>query len=583
MISTVKRLLRLMFRQPRRADGTVRSSVIMVCVTGLFLATGALVGLGYVATREWRSGTTQLLDRRAHEALALVRAALSADMKGAWTTALVPLSAELFDEEPPYSLLQVTARTFARLPYPESFILWKRNGAGEGLTYAFNRADRLPPWDPAPASDDPFPVVLVRQPASLGQVVSAIRKIASPRAPFAVLEMPINGVPYQVVAHILFAPVKPHDVLGFLAFTVNLDWLQSDYFGPLITQVSTIGGNPGGLSIAVTDHDGRVVASTGPEPDGTTGLVTRFPLLFLDPALVRSMPSKGLAIREWNAHVRPIPDSTLFATLQGARRTFILITVAAGASFLALFLTVKADRASVNLASMRSDFVAGVTHELKTPLALIRLVGDTLSDGRYTSTATVQEYARMLSHEAASLGSSIDNLLTYARYSGESELSAISLTAIDPADLMDDALRRCRPTLAHLTFDLEVDIPADLPRVHVDRAAMIQAIDNLIDNAIKYSADQRALVITGRRHGSRVQFTFRDRGTGIPRDELEHVFERFYRGRNTSVGGSGLGLAIAQRIVERHGGRIDISSVVGVGTEVVISLPTVVGEVTANR
>src|SRR6185369_16502228 len=115
----------------------------------------------------------------------------------------------------------------------------------------------------------------------------------------------------------------------------------------------------------------------------------------------RSNPTaRPVRVREWTVNVRSLPDQTLLATLQGARRMFFLITVAAVASLLALVLTVRADRASAALASMKSDFVAAVTHELKTPVAFIRLVGDTLANGRYTSPKTVQEYAGLLSVEA---------------------------------------------------------------------------------------------------------------------------------------------------------------------------------------
>src|ERR1051325_5458396 len=124
---------------------------------------------------------------------------------------------------------------------------------------------------------------------------------------------------------------------------------------------------------------------------------------------------------------------------------FVLISIAAAASLRALVLTVRADRASAALASMKSDFVAAVTHELKTPVAFIRLVGDTLSDGRYTSPKTVQEYAGLVSVEASRLGRSIDNLLTYARYSSSHGTSPTELAEADPVDLVEDALQRLRP------------------------------------------------------------------------------------------------------------------------------------------
>jgi signal transduction histidine kinase len=584
---------RLRFGGRRVADGAVRLPIVMTFVVAMFAATVALVWFGYVATREWRVGTNLLLERRANEALALVRAALSADMKGAWITAIVPFNTTNLDEDPPYSMFQVAARTFARFPYPESFVLWKhtrlREGFGEarrsasgatadgrddGATYVFNRADRPPPWETRPSSDDPFPVVLVRDPAALAGLVAAVRKHATAASPFIMLEQPVDGTPYQIVAHALFASSPPYALLGFMAFTVNERWLQTQYFDPLVEQVAKIGGGVGGLSITVSDDEDRVVTKAAPvEPDGADDLHTRFPLLFIDPALVTSISSRPTRIREWTVHVRSLPDQALLATLQGARRMFFMISIAAGASLVALVLTVRADRANAAVASMKSDFVAAVTHELKTPVALIRLVGDTLANGRYTSPKTVQEYAGLLSVEARRLGGSIDNLLTYARYSSSRVASATELADVEPADLVEDALQGFRPVLADLEFGLVIDVPPDLPQICVDRPAMIQALDNIVDNAIKYSTTEKHLVLSGRATAKSVTLTIQDRGIGIAGKDLSRVFERFYRGGNATISGSGLGLPIAKRIVESHGGRIEVHSTVGSGTGVDVTLP----------
>jgi signal transduction histidine kinase len=573
-VRTSRRLWRNWSAFATATAGQVRLPIVMTFVVAMFAATMALVWFGYVATREWRSGTNLLVERRASEALALVRAALSADMKGAWITAIVPFNTTNLDEDPPYSMFQVAARTFARFPYPESFVLWKHTGREEGETFVFNRADRPPPWETRPSSDDPFPVVLHRDPPALAGLVAAVRRHATAASPFIMLEQPIDGTPYQIVVHALFASAPSHALLGFMAFTVNEQWLHAQYFDPLVEQVAKIGGGRGGLSITVSDDEGRVVTKAAPvEPDGAGDLHTRFPLLFIDPALVRSISSRPTRVREWTVHVRSLPDQALLATLQGARRMFVLISIAAGASLLALVLTVRADRASAALASMKSDFVAAVTHELKTPVASIRLVGDTLSNGRYTSPKTVQEYAGLLSVEASRLSTSIDNLLTYARYSSSPAASANELADVEPADLVEDALQGLRPVLADQKFDLVIDVPPDLPQLCVDRPAMIQALDNIVDNAIKYSPTEKHLAVSARANGKSVTLTVRDRGTGIARKDLSRVFERFYRGGNVTVSGSGLGLPIAKRIVESHGGRIEVRSAVGSGTEVDVTLP----------
>jgi two-component system phosphate regulon sensor histidine kinase PhoR len=568
---------RLTFTGRRVNDGGVRLPIIMTFVVAMFAATIALVWFGYVATREWRSGANLLLERRANEALALVRAALSRDMKGAWSTAIVPFNNTLLNEDPPYSMFQISARTFAVFPYPESFVLWKETGGDEGTTYAFNRADRPPAWETRPSSDDPFPVVMVRDPAPLAGLVAAVRKQATAASPFIMLEQPINGTPYQIVAHARFASTPPHALLGFMAFTVNEQWVHTQYFDPLVEQVEKIGGGVGGLSITVSDDEGRSVTThTASEPGAGSDqhdLHAQFPLLFIDPALVKSIASRPTRVREWTVHVRSLPDQTLLAMLQDSGRMFLLISIAAGTSLLALVLTVRADRANAALASMKSDFVAAVTHELKTPVASIRLVGDTLSNGRYTSPKTVQEYARLLSVEASRLGNSIDNLLTYARYSSSRVASATERATVEPADLVEDALQGFRPVLANLEFDLVIDVPSDLPQISVDRPAMIQALDNIVDNAIKYSTIDKHLAVTGTATAKSVTLTIRDRGTGIDRKDLSRVFERFYRGGNVVASGSGLGLPIAKRIVESHGGRIEVRSTSGEGTEVDVTLP----------
>ncbi len=561
---------RLTFGGRRVTDGAVRLPTVMTFVVAMFAATVALVSFGYVATREWQSGTNLLLERRAIE---LVKTALSTDMKGAWITAIVPFNITILDEDPSYSMFQRASRTFARFPYPESFVLWK-SGRGEGTTYAFNRADRPPPWETRPSSDDPFPVVLVRDPAALSGLVGAVRKQATAASPFILLEQPIDGTPYQIVAHALFASSPPHALLGFLAFTVNERWVHAQYFDPLVEQVARIGGSLGGVSITVSDDEGRAVTKAAPvEPDSGDELHTRIQLLFIDPALVNSISSRPTRVREWTVHVRSLPDQAPLGT-QGAERIFFLISIAAGASLVALVLTVRADRASAALASMKSDFVAAVTHELKTPVASIRLVADTLANGRYTSPRTVQEYAGLLSVEASRLSGSIDSLLTYARYSdSRAASSATELAEVEPADLVEDALQGFRPVLANLEFELIVDVPPDLPQICVDRPAMIQALENIVDNAIKYSTNEKRLTVTGTATSRNVTLTVRDRGNGIARKDLSRVFERFYRGGNVTVSGSGLGLPIAKRIVEGHGGLIEVRSTAGSGTEVDVTLP----------
>lgn len=536
---------------------------------GLCLATSALVGFGYVATRGWVQSTTSVVEGRASEALALVAVALNRDMKGAWTTVLVPTNLPTIEEDPPYTLRQSTARAFATFPYPESFVVWRASARGDGTTYAFNRTERWPAWDHGVPPDDPFPVAIVQDPPALRTVVAALRGRPEAQSGFVSIDADIDGVPYQVVAHLLFATSEPHALLGIAAFTVNVEWFKREYFGPLLTQIGRIGSSEGGLWFTVCDDQGRTVAATSPRPPDGREFERHFDMLFLDPALVSGMPKES-AVRQWTMKVRPRDDRVL-SGLQEARRTFVVIAIAGILATAALLLTVRAVRARAVATSMKSDFVSEATHELKTPLALIRLVGDTVARHRYSSQEELQEYAELLSQEAGRLSESINSLLTYARYGDPSSTSQITMAEASLNDLIEAALERFRPTLAARGFELVVDVPANV-RLMVDTRSIIQVFESIIDNAIKYSSENPRLRIAARREGRHVVIVFADHGIGIPDTDVPNVFNRFYRARNVTVVGSGLGLTIVRSIVRRHGGTVTLRSKVDVGTEVEIRM-----------
>jgi two-component system phosphate regulon sensor histidine kinase PhoR len=295
-----------------------------------------------------------------------------------------------------------------------------------------------------------------------------------------------------------------------------------------------------------------------------------FPLLFFEPALMSSLPEPRPVVRMWTAQVRPAPGADAAVSTLRARM-LLLSSLAGAASLVAVLLTVRAVRVSTELATMKSDFVAAVTHELKTPVALIALVGETLERGRYTSVDTIRDYAAILSQEARRLNHLIENLLTYSRLNDMAGVYAFE--PVDLNELVEDALTPFRPRLNDLGFEVDVQVEPELAPVLADRAAMVRVFANVIDNAIKYSTDGRSLIIAATRASDTVRLSFTDRGVGIPADELPHVFEKFYRVQRTSEFGSGLGLAIVRRIVNDHRGVVGIESVVGSGSMVTITLP----------
>ena len=160
----------------------------------------------------------------------------------------------------------------------------------------------------------------------------------------------------------------------------------------------------------------------------------------------------------------------------------------------------------------------------------ILLVGETLAKGRYKSAQnTIGEYARLLSFEAGQLTRLIDNLLTYSRITDAARIYTFEPAEV--ADLVEEALERLHARLDELHFEVTLDLPGDLPRVRVDRVAMLQVMDNLIDNAIKYGSAGRVLMVRAWVEGGRMQVEVADRGAGIPESDLARVFEKFFRGR----------------------------------------------------
>jgi two-component system sensor histidine kinase VicK len=271
------------------------------------------------------------------------------------------------------------------------------------------------------------------------------------------------------------------------------------------------------------------------------------------------------------ARVAPARAGALDSVAEGAGRTFVFISLATVATVIGLVATAGAVRAAAALAAMQSDFVSTVTHELKTPLASIRLISETLARGRYSTPTTVADYARLLADESERLRALIDNLLTFARVNEAG--AAYAHEESDMCDLVEDVLEQAQARLAERGMQVHVDVPHDLPRVRVDRVAIMQVLGNLVDNVIKYSPEGATLSVAGGAEGTSVRLEVKDTGPGIPREEIGRVFDRFFRGRSAKAGGSGLGLTIARRVILDHGGKIAIRSAVGEGTIVTIQLP----------
>jgi two-component system phosphate regulon sensor histidine kinase PhoR len=222
----------------------------------------------------------------------------------------------------------------------------------------------------------------------------------------------------------------------------------------------------------------------------------------------------------------------------------------------------------------RRDFIANVSHELRTPLTSIQGYAETLLDG--SSENHSREFLEIIRKNASRMSRLTEDLLTLARV--ESGEHRFDVQAVTPGDLLHDAVENFSELARSNGIELQVEDSAPSP-VSADREAIHQVFSNLIDNALKYAASGRRVVLGARPANNSVEFQVRDFGPGIPSEHLSRLFERFYRvdkARSRESGGTGLGLAIAKHIVLAHGGTIRAESELGHGSVFFFALPLAV-------
>jgi signal transduction histidine kinase len=231
-------------------------------------------------------------------------------------------------------------------------------------------------------------------------------------------------------------------------------------------------------------------------------------------------------------------------------------------------------RREFHLARLKTDLVAAVSHELKTPLASMQVLLESLLDEPGASPKTTREYLELIAAENHRLARLIENLLTFSRI--ERNRQRFDFAPTKPADIVAAALAAMQERLNTPDCHLDVDVDQDLPKLQADGDALIRVLINLLDNAYKYSPGEKRISLRVSRENDRVRFEVADNGIGIaPRDQKK-IFRRFYQvdqrlARET--GGCGLGLSIVDYIVRAHGGTISLESKPGAGSRFRVALP----------
>jgi two-component system, OmpR family, phosphate regulon sensor histidine kinase PhoR len=228
------------------------------------------------------------------------------------------------------------------------------------------------------------------------------------------------------------------------------------------------------------------------------------------------------------------------------------------------------------LEAIRKDFVANVSHELRTPLTSIRGFAETLLDGALEDRNNNRRFVEIIKSHALRLSELTMDLLTLATL--ESDSFQLKPEGIDLPALVHEVLESFRPLGLTKRQELEAVIEPGLPQIRADRDRIRQVLINLLDNAVKFTAEEGKISLEVRLNaeGTGVEMHIKDRGIGIPSSDLPRIFERFYRvdkARSREQGGTGLGLAIVKHIVEAHRGHVSVKSTLGQGSDFCVTLP----------
>jgi signal transduction histidine kinase len=383
------------------------------------------------------------------------------------------------------------------------------------------------------------------------------------------------GRPFQVTFFTLRS--WQDEVLGAVVLVWDLEYVERMVLPRLLA-----GGPPEGKTVFRAGHlredtglcvlarDRRIVYESGPERSAP--FVASLPFR-------RVLPFYRLAVRledaEFQAWMRTVRTTHL--ALIGA----MLLIVLLGGVFLIRWINRE-----IELADLKSHLVSSVSHELKTPIALIRLYAETLEMGRVKDPERMREFLQVITRETQRLTHLINNVLDMSQI--DAGRKTYRFVPGDLAELVRQTLEAYRYQLDQQGFQLRKELDPGPLTVDLDEEAMTQAFINLLDNAVKYSngAEQRAIEVTLRRQGNRALLGVRDHGIGIPVGEEERIFDLFYRVNDTrvqGVKGSGLGLTLVRHIVVAHGGRVQARSRPGEGSTFVVDLPLAGEEAARHR
>jgi len=424
---------------------------------------------------------------------------------------------------------------------------------------------------------DPKTRQFASNPTDAAPLLSRIRELAPRKRAIVTFEMPVDGRRAYVQAQLRFPEPARDRVTSFTAFAVDAERLRRDYFPARVALKLRDLEAPTGfppLVVTMLDASGQVVFPPGGSKPARSVDEREFPLVFFDKELVEYSAPLEMNRETWRI-LTGYGNQTIPEIVEArARPQRALMAVLAAVLGFGVCFVVRAAAREVRLAELKSNFVSSVSHDLKTPLALIQLFAETLELGRLKNTDRAQEYYRIINSEARKLTRLINNLLDFSRI--EAGLRRYKVEPVDLGQLTARVLDSLDSQFRHNQFTVTSRVAPNVPPVLIDAEAAEQAIENVLSNAMKYSPEHRTVVVEVDRLDGYGRVRVTDRGIGIPPRLQRKIFRKFYRiqtDAGSGAQGTGLGLAIVDHIMRALGGFVRVDSEPGRGSTFALHFP----------
>jgi two-component system phosphate regulon sensor histidine kinase PhoR len=277
-----------------------------------------------------------------------------------------------------------------------------------------------------------------------------------------------------------------------------------------------------------------------------------------------------------------LPQGQTIETILIQRRntSFLLVIILTTILIVGVIFILRSIRREVELAQIKSDFVSNVSHELRTPLALISMFAETLEMGRARTEEKKQEYYTIISKEANRLSRIVNKILSFSKIEAGKREYHIAQTDLNK--IVEDVYSNYQFHLKNNGFVFSLNIDDNIPAVNADSEAVSEAVINLVDNAVKYSLNNKEININTGTERNFVFIEVKDKGSGIPADLQGKIFDKFYRvseGLVHTTKGTGLGLTLVKHIMDAHKGDIKVKSKPGEGSSFILLFPAAAGTV----